>query len=148
MARPILCCTDGSDAANDAVTVGLALIADADDIVLVTVLPPSDPMLVTGTGFAGGSMSAEEFNELEASQVSEGEQTVAEAAAAVGATRTQVLRGDAGRAICDYADEIDARVIVMGSRGRGGLKRAVLGSVSDHVVRNAPCPVVITPPTD
>ena len=34
--------------------------------------------------------------------------------------------------------------IVRGSRGRGGLRRAVLGSVSDHVVRNAPCPVVVT----
>jgi len=31
---------------------------------------------------------------------------------------------------------------VLGTRGRGGLRRAVLGSVSDHVVRNAPCPVV------
>jgi nucleotide-binding universal stress UspA family protein len=35
----------------------------------------------------------------------------------------------------------------MGSRGRGGIKRALLGSVSDHVVRNAPCPVVIARPT-
>jgi len=33
---------------------------------------------------------------------------------------------------------------VVGSRGRGGLKRAVLGSVSDHLVRNAPCTVVVT----
>ena len=33
---------------------------------------------------------------------------------------------------------------MVGSRGRGGLKRAVLGSVSDHIVRNAPCPVLVT----
>jgi len=32
----------------------------------------------------------------------------------------------------------------MGSRGRGGVKRALLGSVSDYVTRNAPCSVVIT----
>jgi nucleotide-binding universal stress UspA family protein len=31
---------------------------------------------------------------------------------------------------------------VLGTRGHGGLRRAVLGSVSDHVVRNCPCPVI------
>jgi nucleotide-binding universal stress UspA family protein len=36
--------------------------------------------------------------------------------------------------------------MVVGTRGRGGLRRAVLGSVSDHVVRNAPCPVVVVGP--
>jgi nucleotide-binding universal stress UspA family protein len=36
----------------------------------------------------------------------------------------------------------------MGSRGRGGIKRALLGSVSDFVVRNASCPVVITGPAE
>jgi nucleotide-binding universal stress UspA family protein len=35
----------------------------------------------------------------------------------------------------------------MGSRGRGGIKRALLGSVSDYVVRNAHCSVVITRPS-
>jgi len=42
------------------------------------------------------------------------------------------------------AEQLPARALVMGSRGRGGLKRALLGSVSDYVVRNSPCPVVIT----
>ena len=60
---------------------------------------------------------------------------------------TRVLEGDAGQSICAYADEIDASAIVAGSRGRSGLKRAVLGSVSDYIVRNAPCPVIVTPPT-
>lgn len=38
--------------------------------------------------------------------------------------------------------------IVIGTRGRGGIKRALLGSVSDYVVRNAPCPVVVTTAAD
>jgi nucleotide-binding universal stress UspA family protein len=46
--------------------------------------------------------------------------------------------------LCELAEEIGAGAIVIGSRGRGGFKRALLGSVSDYVVRNAPCPVVVT----
>ena len=65
----------------------------------------------------------------------------------VPADQTEVLYGDPGHALCHVAAERSARAIVMGSRGRGGLKRALLGSVSDYVVRNAPCPVVITRPT-
>ena len=42
------------------------------------------------------------------------------------------------------ARDESATAIVIGSRGRGGIKKALLGSVSDYVVRNAPCPVVVT----
>jgi nucleotide-binding universal stress UspA family protein len=41
------------------------------------------------------------------------------------------------------AEEIEAGLIVMGSRGRGGLRRALMGSVSDSVVRYAHCPVMV-----
>lgn len=37
-------------------------------------------------------------------------------------------------------------LVVMGSHGRGGLERAILGSVADHVVRHASCPVLVVPP--
>lgn len=58
-------------------------------------------------------------------------------------SESEVLRGEVGAAICQRAEELGAAAIVIGSRGRGGWKRAVLGSVSDYVVRNAPCPVVV-----
>jgi nucleotide-binding universal stress UspA family protein len=61
---------------------------------------------------------------------------------------TQVLEGDAGPALCDLASELSANAIVMGSRGHRRFKRAFLGSVSDYVVRHAPCPVVVTGPGD
>ena len=47
------------------------------------------------------------------------------------------------RAIVHLADEIDAGLIVMGSRGLGGIRRALMGSVSDSVVRHAHCPVLV-----
>ena len=45
--------------------------------------------------------------------------------------------------IVQVAEEIEAGLIVMGSRGRGGVRRALMGSVSDSVVRHAHCPVMI-----
>ncbi|MGH3145381.1 MAG: universal stress protein [Rubrobacter sp.] len=46
-------------------------------------------------------------------------------------------------AIVHLAEEIDAGLIVMGSRGHGRIRRALMGSVSDSVVRHAECPVLI-----
>jgi nucleotide-binding universal stress UspA family protein len=46
-------------------------------------------------------------------------------------------------AIVHLAEEIGAGLIVMGSRGLGGLRRALMGSVSDSVVRHAHCPVLV-----
>ncbi len=45
--------------------------------------------------------------------------------------------------IVSLADEIGAGLIVVGSRGLGGIKRALMGSVSDSVVRHAHCPVLV-----
>jgi len=54
-----------------------------------------------------------------------------------------VWEGDPGEAIVDAAAAEHASLIVLGSHGRHGVDRAIYGSVSDHVVRHAPCPVVV-----
>ena len=50
-------------------------------------------------------------------------------------------------AIVHLAEDIGAGLIVMGSRGFGGLRRALLGNVADSVVRHAHCPVLVVRPT-
>src|SRR4051812_6807737 len=142
--------TDGSELSIEALRAGLALLPPEEDVLLVTVVDHGDPTLVSGTGMAGGVMTEGEVQELDAARLSEAEDVLRTTADALGraGTETLALRGDAGRALCDLAAERGARAIVLGSRGRGGIKRALLGSVSDHVVRNAPCPVVITRPAE
>ncbi len=51
--------------------------------------------------------------------------------------------GRADEEIVDLAHSLDVGLIVMGSRGRGRIRRALMGSVSDSVVRHAPSPVTI-----
>jgi nucleotide-binding universal stress UspA family protein len=138
-------CTDGSELAHRALENGIALLKPGPAVLIVTVVEPSDPTLLTGTGIAGGTMSPEAFDELERQAEAEGDAIVKSAAARLGTDglETLVLRGGPGDSVCDLARELDATAIVLGTRGRGGLKRALLGSVSDYVVRNAPCPVII-----
>lgn len=50
--------------------------------------------------------------------------------------------------LAGYAEEVAADLIVMSSRGRSALARALLGSVSDEVVRKAPAPVLVIHPAD
>lgn len=60
--------------------------------------------------------------------------TVAEAHLRLGRPAEEVFK---------LAEEIGAGIVVIGSRGLGALRRAVLGSVSENVVRYAPCPVFV-----
>lgn len=51
----------------------------------------------------------------------------------------------AASAILDYTEETEIDIIVMGTHGRRGLRRLLLGSVAEEVVRLAPCPVLTVP---
>eukprot|EP00128_Syssomonas_multiformis_P007649 Colp12_sorted_trinity150504_noHs@25654 len=54
-----------------------------------------------------------------------------------------VERGDPREVICDFASILDVNAIIMGARGLNTIQKLWLGSVSDYVVRNAPCHVII-----
>ena len=57
---------------------------------------------------------------------------------------TFVREGEAYQAIIDLAKARDVNIIVMGSHGRTGLKRLLMGSVAEKVIGYAPCPVLVT----
>lgn len=58
-------------------------------------------------------------------------------------TQRHLRNGRPEQEIVALADELGAGLIVMGGRGLGGMKRALIGSVSDSVVRHAHCPVLV-----
>jgi nucleotide-binding universal stress UspA family protein len=59
--------------------------------------------------------------------------------------QTKSVEGNPGDEIVDYAAKIGADLIVMGSHGRTGLRRILLGSVAEKVLHRATCPVLIVP---
>lgn len=62
-------------------------------------------------------------------------------------TGTVVLEGaDVARAVVDYAHQVKASYIAIATHGRTGLRRLLLGSVAEQVVRHAHVPVVLYPP--
>jgi nucleotide-binding universal stress UspA family protein len=144
----IIVAIDGSDAALHAARAGLSIVDPQAEVLIVTVVEPSEHAMPV-SGFAGSGLSPRELEAEDEARLAAARSDLGAAAAALGVHdgQTLVLHGGPGVALCEMAAERSARAIVMGSRGRGGLKRALLGSVSDYVVRNSPCPVVIARPT-
>lgn len=58
-------------------------------------------------------------------------------------TRRAIRVGDVYPQIIDYAQQEQVDLIVMGTHGRTGMSRLLLGSVAENVVRHAPCPVLL-----
>jgi nucleotide-binding universal stress UspA family protein len=142
----ILVATDGSELADRSVLAGVGVLRPSDVHIVVTVVDGLDPSLTQdGSGHAGPSMSPDEYASVQDEKLSEGRAVVDHTASLldVEAVQTRVIEGSPGSALCALAEELSADAIVLGTRGRGGIRRALLGSVSDYVVRNAPCAVVI-----
>lgn len=57
--------------------------------------------------------------------------------------KSYIKVGAVGKGIVILAEELKADLIVMGSRGLGSMRRALVGSVSDSVVKHAHCPVMV-----
>jgi nucleotide-binding universal stress UspA family protein len=143
----VLIGTDGSDDAIAAAGAGLGLLGTPSAVTVVCVVEtPGAATAGLESGFAGGMVSDDEVDRAWALVEDEAREALGRTVDALGidAPVEQVTRaGEAGPAVCKLAEEIGADVIVVGSRGRGAIKRALLGSVSTHVTNNAPCPVVV-----
>ncbi len=143
----ILLATDGSADAELALSTAVDIANSTDSELHVVTVGPGNPDPVYGIHEAGlryetyeqaleaVEWEAREVLDEQVRKVKELGRTVTEAYLRRGERRDQ--------AIVRQADEIGAGLIVMGSRGLGGFRRALMGSVSDSVVRHAHCPVLI-----
>ena len=144
MTSLVLLCTDGSDVAIEALRESLPVLAPADRTIVVTVESSTDPELTVGTGFAGRA-SEDLSDQIETNGDRVAKEIVDHTVSALGLGDVEIMAivGRPGPAICELAASLGATAIVIGTSGRSGLRRAMIGSTSDHVVRHADCPVVV-----
>jgi nucleotide-binding universal stress UspA family protein len=137
----ILLATDGSPSAEAATTEAIELCDDTGRplrVVVVWRIPT-----IAGYGYTPVTAIPELADAEKEHAEKVGEAAVARAHGA-GVTATFELReGDAADEICVAAKNLGASLIVIGAHGWGAIRRAVFGSVSTHVLHEAPCPVLV-----
>jgi len=134
----ILLATDGSQEAELARSTAVDIATSTDsELHLVTVAPgyPSYDVNVPNV--------VEQLHEQAEKVLHEQAEKVEREGGKVAQKHLRIAERRRAQQILQVAEDIQAGLIVMGSRGRGGLRRALMGSVSDPVVRHAHCPVMI-----
>ena len=143
----ILIATDGSEASRSVIEAACRLIAAPENtsVKIISSVEGFAPM--TAEPFA---VSAEFYAEMEVlakkqakSFVEKAETDLKENCPNLKEVSNEILRGGAAQAIVETAGDWGADLIVVGSHGYGFWSRALLGSVSNSVVHNAPCSVLI-----
>jgi len=134
----VLVPTDGSECAAAAIDHGIGVARAFDARVhAVSVIDPTVLAASPDTGPTPGMLERFEAAHAEATE------TVAERAREAGLTATTaVQQGSPARTLLEYADEQGVDLLAMGTHGRTGPRRLVLGSVTERVIRHADVPVL------
>jgi nucleotide-binding universal stress UspA family protein len=143
MTGPFVLCYDGSDGAKRAIEVSTGLLGTGRKAKLLYVYKPTERSLGVAQAMTGGRIDAPVSGETDAHELMD--RGVAFAREAGFDVEPVLVAADRSIAeiITSTADEVDAPAIVMGQRGRSGVKSALLGSVSRDVVNAYHRPVII-----
>jgi nucleotide-binding universal stress UspA family protein len=136
--RRILVPTDFSESAEQALDYAVALAAKVDATIhVLNVMTPN------AMGGPYGMIYAEALDALVDGNRKALDDLVAARRTKASFAPVQLEFGDARGVIDDIATKVGADLIVMGTRGRHGFSRMLLGSVAESVARTAPCPVLL-----
>ena len=139
--KRIICALDFSDCSMQALKYALSLAQEADGCLTVVHVLAPDFVGQIGIGEEHVSLATlQRQQEEEARQLLE--KAVPGSAAAFCKTDSMLLRGKPGREILRIASDRQAELIVMGVHGRGAADLLFFGSTTQHVVREATCPVL------
>jgi nucleotide-binding universal stress UspA family protein len=131
----ILLATDGSEEAELA-TSAAVLAGGTDSELHVVTVGTFLPTVFAATEEEPARMAREARRTLD-------EQVGLIEAAGGRVAQAHLRLGGTAEEIVALAEDVGTGLIAMGSRGRGGIRRALMGSVSERVVRHAHCPVLI-----
>jgi nucleotide-binding universal stress UspA family protein len=148
MSASIVCGVDGSADSQAALEVAERMSKRLGlRLVIAHVAEPAYIPYAAATPFGGRAGHYAVMEEVE-SQEEAAERLLEHVVVAAGLTDAErrAAVGVPAERLADLADEEDAELIVVGSRGRGAFKSAFLGSVSNSLVGVARCPVLIVPP--
>ncbi|ELY93998.1 UspA domain-containing protein [Natrialba hulunbeirensis JCM 10989] len=142
MPQHVLVPVDDSDRSTDALEFACQEYPDAT-ITALHVIDPGD--FYAATGIEGGAMANyEEIQKHHESRADELLESAREQADTHGVEiQTDRVVGGISRSIVNYAEENDVDHITLGSHGRTGASRILLGSVAENVARRSPVPVTI-----
>lgn len=144
--RPILICYDGSEEARRAIVEGARILGPRRAVVTDVA-----PLITEAESLAllAPSAPVDEFEQLGRQDADKRAEDGAEHARAAGFTATSrgVLAAPTWEAVLDVADDIDAEVIVLGSRGLAGARALLQQSVSHEVAQHSGRPLLIVPPS-
>jgi nucleotide-binding universal stress UspA family protein len=139
---PIVFAYDGSELAKLAIDEAGRLLGPGRDALILTVWKPFDVGFVPASGL---QFDAEEIATVRKAAEQTAAEGVAAAEAAGFSSRAVALEATPSwKGIVRFADERDARLIVLGSHGRTGLADALLGSVAGSVAAHTKRSVLIT----
>ena len=143
--EPILICYDGSAEAERAIEAAASLLGPRRAVVdVVPWLTGVESMAATSSLVPGTAF--EELNSAEALRIAGRGADIARSAGFHAEPRGE-LASATWEGIVGVADELDAAVIVIGSRGLTGVKKVFDASVSQQVAEHAGRPVLIVPPS-
>lgn len=148
MYEKVLLTLDGSELSQEAIPHAASVAtATGAELILLQVIDSESQILAQTAGMTVEPFSAGQVTADLARSSVEGQRTLATqnleaareqlAAQGVERMRLEVREGDPRHVIVEAIPDLDADVIVMATRGRSGLRRALLGSVADYIVRNA-----------